>query len=116
VEVTLPRPDHLRSDGDWLARHAAGLIAFGLGLAAFIVVAVTQDQLWETPDPRISVPGLALAAIAAVASIARRERAYPLWLCGVGLAAAAVVLGWFLMLVVVIAATAALILLLHSVM
>jgi hypothetical protein len=114
--VTLPRPDHLRADGDWLARHVAGLVALGLGLVAFIVVAVTQQHLWETPDWRISVPGLALTAVAAVASIARRERAYPLWLLGVGLAAAAVVLGWFLMLVVVIAATAALILLLHSVM
>jgi len=77
---------------------------------------VTQDQLWATPDPRISVPAFALTAVAAIASIARRERAYPLWLLGLGLAAAALVLGWFLMLVVIVAATAALILILHSVM
>lgn len=110
------RPDHLRTDGDWLARHVAGVVALGVGVLAFIVVAVTQDQLWATPDPRISVPAFALTAVAAIASIARRERAYPLWLLGLGLAAAALVLGWFLMLVVIVAATAALILILHSVM
>jgi len=110
------RPDHLRTDGDWLARHIAGAVALGLGVLAFIVVAVTQDQLWTTPDPRISVPAFALTAVAAIASIARRERAYPLWLLGLGLAAAALVLGWFLMLVVIVAATAVLILILHSVM
>ena len=112
--MTLDRPDHLRKGGD--ARRVAGVLALGLGALAFVVVAVTQDRLWATPDPRISVPGFALTAIAAVASIARRERAYPLALLGLGLAAAALVLGWFLMLAVIVAATAVLILILHSVM
>ena len=85
-------------------------------MISFVVVAVTQEQIWSTPDWRISVPGFAVTAIAALASIARRERAYPLWLLGLGLAAASLVLGWFLMLAVVIGVTATLILILHSVM
>jgi hypothetical protein len=111
------KPDHLRPEADWLSGHVAGVCALALGVLAFIVVAVTQDQLWSTPDWRISVPAFAVTAIASFASIARRERgAYPLWLVGLGLAAAALVLGWFLMLAVVIGVTAILILILHSVM
>ncbi|HEY0985869.1 MAG TPA: hypothetical protein VGD80_02415, partial [Kofleriaceae bacterium] len=101
----------------WLARRPAGVAAAVLGLAAFIVVAVAQPTRWSTPDWRLTVPGLAATAIAAAISIARREPgSYPLWLLGLGLAAAALVLGWFLMLAVVIAATVALILILHAVM
>jgi hypothetical protein len=114
--VTLPRPDHLRDDADWLARHAAGAVSLALGIVAFVVVAVTQDQLWSTPDPRISVPAFAVTAIAAGISLARRERAAPLWLGGLGLAGAALVLGWFLMLAIIVGATAVLILILHAVM
>lgn len=114
--MTLTRPDHLHGDADWLARHAAGAASLALGLLAFIVVAVTQEQLWSTPDPRISVPAFALTAAAAGISLARRERAVPLWLGGLGLAGAALVLGWFLMLAIIVGATAVLILILHSVM
>jgi hypothetical protein len=114
--VTLERPDHLRAEADWLARHVAGVVALVLGIAAFATVAVTQAHLWETPDPRISVPGFALTAIAAIASLVRRERAYPFWGLGLGLAAAALVLGWFLMLAIIVVATAVLILILHSVL
>ena len=114
--MTLKRPDHLQPDEHWLASHAAGVAALGLGVLAFVVVAVSQHELWSTPDPRITIPGFLITALAATASIARRERAYPLWLGGVGLAGAALVLGWFLMLAVIVAATAALILIVHSVM
>lgn len=118
-ETPLTKPDHLRPEaaqGDWIVRHAAGVAALVLGVLAFVVVAVTQEQFWSTPDWRISVPGFALTAIAALASIARRERAYPLWLLGIGLAGAALVLGWFLMLAVIVGVTTILILILHSVM
>ena len=121
VVMPLTPPAHLRplaaSRWAWLARRPAGVIALALGLASFIVVAVAQPTLWSTPDWRLTVPGLAAAALAAVASIARREAgAYPLWLIGLGLAGAAVVLGWFLVLAVVLGATVALILILHAVM
>lgn len=114
----LSRPPHLSPPDrrSWLAARPAAAIAAVLGLASFIVVAVAQPGLWATPDPRLSVPGVAATAIAALISLARRERAYPLWLAGLGLAVAALVLGWFLMLSIVIGATVVLILVLHAVM
>lgn len=115
----LTKPLHLRPADparSWLAQRPAGAIAAGLGLASFVVVAVAQPALWATPDPRLSVPGLAVTAVAVVASVARRERGYPLWLAGLGLAGAALVLGWFLMLAIVLGATVVLILILHAVM
>jgi hypothetical protein len=120
-DAPLTKPSHLRpalpSRWAWLARRPAGVLAAALGLLAFIVVAVAQPRLWSTPDWRLSVPGLAATAIAALISLARREHAaYPLWLVGLGLATAALVLGWFLMLAIVIGATVVLILILHAVM
>ncbi len=117
----MDKPEHLRTvDGSpaaWLAARPAACAAAALGLLAFIIVAVSQGQLWSTPDPRISVPCFVVTAIAAVVSIARKERgAYPLWIVGLGLAAAAVVLGWFLMLAIVVAVTAVVMLILHAVM
>jgi hypothetical protein len=119
MDAPLTKPLHLRPadpSRSWIAQRPAGAIAAALGLASFVVVAVAQPALWATPDPRLSVPGLAVTAVAAVASIARHERGSPLWLAGVGLAAAAVLLGWFLMLAIVLGATVALILILHAVM
>jgi hypothetical protein len=121
VDGPLDKPAHLRPADpgavSWLATRPAGVAAAGLGLLAFIVVAISQTTLWSTPDWRISVPGFVLTAAAAVASVARREiGAYPLWLLGVGLAGASLVLGWFLMVAVVIAATAILMLILHALM
>jgi hypothetical protein len=115
----MTKPDHLRPADPargWLGQRPAGAICAALGLVSFIVVAVAQPALWATPDPRLSVPGLAVTALAALASIARHERAYPLWLAGLGLALAALVLGWFLLLAVVLGATVTLILILHAVM
>jgi uncharacterized membrane protein YccC len=119
VREPLAKPDHLHAPvttPEWLARHALGLLALALGTIAFVVVAVSQDHLWSTPDWRLSTPGFVVTALAAAGSLARRERAVPLWLAGLGLAAAALVLGWFMMLTIVIGATVVLIVLLHSVM
>ena len=109
----MEKPDHLRS-----ARPSrpAAVAALVLGVVAFAVCAITQQGLWSTPDWRISVPAFALTAFAAIASLARREKAYAFWIVGLCLAAAAVVLGWFLMVAIVIAVAAVLILILHSVM
>jgi hypothetical protein len=120
VETPLPRPDHLRdvptSTTEWLARRPFGIAALVAGLASFAVCAMTTTPLWSSPDWRISVPGFVLAVLAAVASAIRRERAWGLWLLGVGLAAAALVLGWFLLVAVVIGATALVMLIVHTVM
>jgi hypothetical protein len=114
----LTKPDHL--DGqirhEWLIKHAAGVAALVLGALAFIVVAISQDQMWAQPDWRISVPAFALTAVAALAAIYRKEHSSTYWLLGLGLAGAALVLGWILMLAIIIGATALLILIFHSVM
>lgn len=116
-EPPLPKPDHLSPQrGAWLAQHVAGASALALGVLSFVVVATTQDRLWSTPDWRISAPGFALAALAALASFARREKMYALALAGLGFAGAGLVLGWFLMLALVIGATVVVILILHAVM
>ena len=117
-ERPLSKPDHLEPPAthEWLAHHLAGVVALALGVVAFIVVAVTQDHLWSTPDWRISVPGFVVTLAAAGVAMARREKSSAYWIAGLGCAGAALVLGWFLMLAIVIGATALLILILHSVM
>ena len=99
-----------------MQRHAAGALSLVLGALAFIVVAVSQTQIWTTPDWRISVPAFVLTGAAAVAAVVRKERSSTYWLLGLGLAGAALVLGWVLMLAIIIGATALLILIFHSVM
>jgi hypothetical protein len=119
-ESPLPKPAHLgdvpTSRGKWLATRPAGLAALVFGVAAFVVVLMTTTPAFSAPDWRISVPGFAVTAAAAIASIVRRERAWTLWLAGIGFAGAALVLGWFLMVAIVIGATAALMLILNTVM
>ncbi len=110
--MDLPKPEHLSS----VPRRVAATVALVLGVVALVVVLVLQDHLWSVPDWRISVPPLVATAGASLVSVMRRERAYPLWLAGLGLAAAAAVIGWFLMLAIVIGATALLIVVLHHVM
>lgn len=117
----LEKPPHLRPEtsagGGWLIRRAAAVVALAFGALSFTLTAVLSGQLSTTPDPRLTVPGFAAAAIATAISIVRREpRAYWLWALGLGLAAAALVLGWFLMIAIVIGATAIVILILHAVM
>ena len=92
------------------------LVSCGLGLVTFIVVAITQDAFWSTPDWRVSVPGFALTAAAALVSLVRREHGPGFWALGLGFAGAALVLGWFMMLAIVIGATFLLMVILSTVM
>ena len=110
------RPDHLRETAPDLRHKAWAIVALATGALAFILCAVSQPRMWSAPDPRLSIPGFSLTLAAGVTSWLRRERAYPLWLAGVGLAAAAMVLGWFLMLAIVIGATVVVIAILHAVL
>ena len=110
------RPEHLRERAPELRQKAWAVVALALGAVSFIVVAVSQPHLTATPDPRIAVPGLGVTLAAGVASWLRRERAYPIWLAGVGLAAAALLLGWFLILAIVVAVAVVLIAILHAVL
>ena len=113
----LTKPEHLKpvEDQSLIARSKAAAVAALVGLASFAIVAITQGAV-ATPDWRVSVPGFALAVVAAVVSLSRREPGYWLWVLGLGLAAAGIVLGWFLMIAVIIAAAAVLIVILHAVM
>ncbi|HEY0252025.1 MAG TPA: hypothetical protein VGC41_10885 [Kofleriaceae bacterium] len=114
----MEKPDHLDKPvaNLWFAQHALGTIALALGILAFIVVAVSQEKMWATPDWRISVPGFVLVAAAAIWAVIRKEHSSTLWLIGLGLAASSLVLGWVLMLAIVLGATALLILIFHSVL
>lgn len=115
----LSKPSHLSPpvNESVLARRKAAVAALVLGAVSFLVVAIIQGELSSTPDWRVSVPGFAATAIAALISLARREPGgYWLWAIGLGLAAASLVLGWFLMIAIIVAATAAVILILHAVM
>jgi hypothetical protein len=114
----LEKPAHLTPEqGPWIAKRKAALVALVLGALSFAIVAFVHPNVSDLPDWRLTVPGFALAAVASVASLVRREpQGYWLWAIGLGLAAAAIVLGWFLMLAIVIAATAIVILILHAVM
>jgi hypothetical protein len=101
-DPSLPKPEHLSpvpklEPKDWIVKHAFGLGALLVGVAAFIVVTIMQKQLGAT-------------------SIARKEGSYGLPLLGIGLAAAAMVMGWFLVMAIVIAATAIVILIMSHVM
>ncbi|HSK04000.1 MAG TPA: hypothetical protein VK932_22255 [Kofleriaceae bacterium] len=120
AERSLEKPAHLRppdDGGSWLARRPAGALALALGALSFVIAAIAHGELSSMPDLWLTVPGFALTAVAAGASLARREpRAYLLWAIGLGLAGAAIVLGWFLMLAIVIGVTAIAILILHAVM
>jgi hypothetical protein len=117
---SLAKPEHLRdvpsSRREWLVQRVWAIVSLALGVISFVVVAATQDQLWTTPDARISVPGFAATAAAAIVSLARRERGHALWLAGLGFATAAVVLGWFMMFAIVIGVTLLLMLILSTVM
>jgi hypothetical protein len=108
------KPDHLRTNVT--ERSPFAIAALVLGVLAFVVVCVTQREMWSTPDWRFSVPGFAVTALASLASLARREKAYALWITGLALAAASLVLGWFLMVAIVAAVAAILMLILHTVM
>jgi hypothetical protein len=116
----LERPAHLQrpaEGGPWLRTRKAAAVALALGALTFLLAAVVHGELSPLPDWRLTVPGFLATAIAAVASIARREpRGYWLWAIGLGLAGAAIVLGWFLMLAIVVGATALAIVILHAVM
>jgi hypothetical protein len=119
VSEPLPKPDHLRpiqpsSPLAWLGKRPAAVIALIAGVIAFAIVAIAQGEVWATPDWRVSVPGFTATALAALVSLARRERGYWLWGLGLALAAASLVLGWFLMVAIIIAAAAVLILILHA--
>ena len=92
--------------GDWLALHLVGLVALVIGATSFAIAAIRQDELWATPDARVTIPLFAAALIAGVVSVARREPSRLVPLAGVALAAIAVALGWVILVGAILLATA----------
>jgi hypothetical protein len=114
-EVKL-KPAATAREAHWARANIAGLIALGLGALAFAIPAVTQNELWTTPDWRLTVPFFLVTAVVTGVSFLRRERLWALPLVGLGAAGAAMVLGWFVVVAAIVAATAVLILILSTVL
>jgi hypothetical protein len=103
-------------DPSWFKHHAVGLVTLLLGVIAFTVVALNQDEFWAQPDWRLTVPFLIVTIAAGVVSMARKEGALYLPLLGIGLAGAAMVLGFAIVFGIVVAVTALVIVILSGVM
>ena len=117
--MALEKPTHFapaEGQGRWLVKNAASLVALALGVIGLVAATLSQDAFWATPDPRLTVPVLLATGVASTIALVRRERAYPAWLIGLGLAFATLALGWFVMVAIIVAATALLVVILHAVM
>ena len=91
---------------EWLVRHALGLVVLVLGAASFTIAAIRQDELWATPDHRVTIPLFVAALVVGVISFVRQEPSRLLPLAGVALAAIAVALGWVIVVGAILLATA----------
>jgi len=101
---------------NWFAQHAVGLGTLVLGAIAFVVVTLSQDELWAFPDWKLTLPFFVATGVGTVVSLARREGLPVLPLAGLGLAAITLVLGWFLVMAAIVVVTAILILIMSAVM
>ena len=90
---------------EWIVRHALGLVAIVIGAVSFTIAAIRQDELWDTPDHRVTVPLFVLALVVAVIAFVRQEPSRLLPLAGVALAGVAVALGWVVVVVAILLAT-----------
>lgn len=95
-----------RTPRDWLVAHVAGLVALLIGATSFAIAAIRQDELWATPDHRVTIPLFAAALVAGILAFVRREPSRLLPLGGVALAGVAVALGWVIVVGAILLATA----------
>lgn len=100
-----PKLEHPAATPGLIRDRPAALIALGLGVVAMIVATTAQlleGQMFSVnPDLRLTMPFFLATLIAAVASLARREKAFAMSIGGLGLACAALALGWVLALAIV---------------
>jgi hypothetical protein len=119
VDPPMAKPGHLESQPaarDWIVANMFALTAFAMGIVAFVVVVILQQQLWASPDWRVTIPMFVVTAGLASVSIIKKESTIALPLLGIGLAAAATVMGWFLITAIVVAVAAVVILIMSHVM
>lgn len=109
----MAEPEPLRPAGsrpmtprEWLLRHALGLVAVLIGATSFVIAALRQDELWSTPDHRVTIPMFVGALVVAIVAFVRQEPSRLLPLAGVALAAIAVALGWVIVVGAILLATA----------
>ncbi|HVV87956.1 MAG TPA: hypothetical protein VHE35_33175 [Kofleriaceae bacterium] len=90
----------------WIGRHALGLLALLVGATSLAVAAILQDELWSSPDHRVTIPLFVGTLVPAVISLVRREPTKVLPIVGLVLASIAVVLGWVLVVGAILLAAA----------
>ena len=95
-----------RTPSAWLLAHALGLGAIVLGATSFTIAAIRQDELWSTPDHRVTIPFFVATLVIAIVSFVRQEPTRILPLAGLALAAIAVALGWVIVVGAILLATA----------
>jgi drug/metabolite transporter (DMT)-like permease len=91
---------------EWIVRHALGLLAVLIGAVSFAIAAIRQDELWSTPDHRVTIPLFVAALVVGVIAFVRQEPSRLLPLAGVALAGIAVALGWVIVVGAILLATA----------
>ena len=88
---------------------AATIVSLAVGTAALIAAYWLQfhdgRDITRVPDVRVMLPLFAVAAVAGIVALVRREPRPALPILGIALAGAGVVLGWFLLVLAVAAAT-----------
>jgi hypothetical protein len=88
------------SSQPWYRTHVGGLVAALAGLASIVAAVFMQfgghREITQPPDPRVTVPLLALAIVGVAVALVRKEPHRVLAFSGIGMAAAAVALGWVL--------------------
>ena len=117
--MTLKREAGPAPGAEWPRRHAAGLVACGLGLIGLGIAAYLQfgrgQRITDFPDPRVTVPFLIATLAAAITSLARREGRWQLPVAGIAMAASALALGWLLVVAIVAAVAVVVIAILSAV-
>lgn len=118
--MTLQREAGTPPSESWVRAHLAGLIAFTVGLIALAVAAWLQfagdREITDVPDPRVTIPLMAAALVAAGVSLVRRERAYALPVFGASMGVAAIAIGWVIVVGVIAGVAAIAVILLSELM
>ena len=101
-----PRPRDVARDqafdlGYVVRKNGWAVAALALAVAALLIAILVQPGIWQSPAWGYVAPPSALAVLAGVASILRREPRWQLAVAAFAIAASAMVLGWVLIVVAI---------------
>ena len=85
-----------------LRKNRWGVGALALALAALLLAIIVQPGIWQAPDWRYVAPPAALAVLAGMAAILRREPRWQFAVATFAIAGSAMVLGWVLIVVAIL--------------